>query len=126
MTTRHREPLPHDTTVVVRGGVMHIDDLRRNALITLRRHGFAGISVFAAVDTTLDELLAGPVYIPHAQIRTTTVGRLRDAAFELRRTLTLPYHYDIVLEDTDDDTLARLLGCFDEPQPNPHPRRPPA
>lgn len=123
--TRNHEPLPDDTMIIVRGGVMLIEDLRHNARITQRRHGFYGISVFAAVGMAVDELLAGPVYIPHAQIRTTTSGRLRAAGFELRRTLSLPYHYDIVLDDADEPTLARLLDCFEPPVTNPHPRRPP-
>jgi hypothetical protein len=123
--SRRDEPLPDDVTIIVRGGVMKIADLRRNALITQRRHGFYGISVFAAVDMTVEQLLVGAVYIPHRQIRTTTAGRVRAAGFPLRRTLILPYHYDIVLDDLDDPTFGRLLEHFEPPIDNPHPRRPP-
>lgn len=74
---------------------------------------------------TVEQLLTGPVYIPHAMICTSTVGRVHAAGFELRRTLRLPYHFDIVLGDVEDPTLSSVLACFDSPIRNPNPRRPP-
>lgn len=76
MIGREAEPPPDDTTVVVRGGVMHIEDLRRNVLITLRRHGFAGISVFAAVTASTNHSPTPIRDIHHDDPPLATVQRL--------------------------------------------------
>ncbi len=106
-------------------------------MVALRRTDVADLNARARARLVAAGQLTGPLWRSTGSssrpeigscvyaIRTTTVGTLRQVGFELRRTLTLLYHYDILLRDLDDETPVRLLGCFDEPRPNPHPRRPP-
>ncbi|MHB1987002.1 MAG: hypothetical protein ACYCSF_03310 [Acidimicrobiales bacterium] len=120
---RDEEP-PDDAVVVVRGGVMASDSVRRSAQASMQLYGFFGLSVFSAAGLTAAELVASvPELGPdrYRQVRTSTVGRLRSAGFPLVPTQDHP-HYDVVLPDLADPTLERLQTCFDPAVPNPSER----
>ena len=73
--------------------------------------------MFLALDASLDELCeAEPTLARYGKVRLSTAGRLRAAGFALLPTLARP-HYDIVLPDLAQATLARLEGSFDAPIP---------
>jgi hypothetical protein len=89
--------------------------------VNFDRHGFYGVSVFAAIGTTIAELVARtPELSPqrYKQLRSSTVGRLRTDGFPVLATHDWP-HFDIVLPDLEATTIARLIACFSEPFPNP-------
>lgn len=115
------EAPPDDTVVVVRGGLAAADSIRRTAEVSYTLHGFYGVSVFLAFDTTVEDLVRRtPEVSPdrYKQLRTTTVGAIRQADFELLATGEWP-HYDIVLADLGDETVERLRSCFGPPFANP-------
>jgi hypothetical protein len=109
-------------TLLIRGGPDTIDKLRRHCQRTARAWALdgrplLGISVFAVLDTSLEELLRRrftsfrAVYLP-------TAGRLAASDFELLPTGRRP-HYTVRLRSADDPELDQLLAALDTPQPNP-------
>ena len=115
------EDAPDDRTPVVRAGANGLspETLRRTATASELEFGFLGISVFLAVDATVEELCASLDELRrYSQIQESTAGRLRTAGFALLATHARP-HYDIVLPDLGESTLQRLRGCFTPPRPNP-------
>ena len=107
--------------VVVRGGLAAADSIRRTAEVSHALHGFYGVSVFLAFELTVEDLVRRtPELSPerYKQLRTTTVGQIRRASFELLASGEWP-HYDIVLADLDDGTIERLGHCFGPPFANP-------
>jgi hypothetical protein len=117
---RDEEP-PDETVVVVRGGLAAADSIRRTAEVSQAMHGFYGVSVFLAIELTVEELVRRtPELSPdrYKQLRTTTVGQIRGARFDLLATGDWP-HYNVVLADLDDETIERLGHCFGAPFPNP-------
>ena len=122
LALRGEEP-PEPTVVIVRGGEMVPDHVRRTAIRAFEEFGFYGVSVFAALDIDIAQLCARePQLSRYGKIRLSTVGRLRQERFALIPTLHRP-HFDLVLPDVSTDTLGRLEGVFDVPIPNPA-RRP--
>jgi hypothetical protein len=97
---------------------MEPDKVLRRALRDRGRLGRPGISVFAGhPESTIAELLVDAA-IPHGQYRRSTVGRIRAAGFEVRRTGSWP-HCTVYLTDAADEAQAQaLVDCFDEPEPN--------
>jgi hypothetical protein len=117
---RDEEP-PDDTVVVVRGGLAAADSIRRTAEVSQAIHGFYGVSVFLAIELTVEELVRRTAELSpdrYKQLRTTTVGQIRRARFDLLATGDWP-HYDVVLADLDEETIQRLGHCFGPPFPNP-------
>jgi hypothetical protein len=117
---RDEDP-PADAVIVVRGGVLSADSVRRTVERCRRQFGFLGVSVYSAVEMTLPQLISavpqiGPVR--YRQLRLSTFGALRSAGFPVWPTLAFP-HFSIVLPDVDDETLARLEATFGPPEPNP-------
>lgn len=107
--------------VVVRGGISAADSIRRTAAVSHVVHGFYGVSVFLAIELTVEELVRRtPELSPdrYRQLRTTTVGQIRQARFDLLATGDWP-HYDVVLADLEDETIERFGHCFGPPFPNP-------
>lgn len=115
------ERLPRESTIVVRGGSDTLDKLRRHAERTARAWSLdgkplLGISVFAALDMPLDDLLSQrfanfrAVYLP-------TAARLADHGFELLPTGQRP-HFTVQLQHASDAELGRLLSAFGDLQPN--------
>lgn len=118
---RAEQPLP-GTTIVVRGGRDTLDKLRGHAQRTARAWALdgqplLGISVFAVLGITLEELLARrfasfrTIYLP-------TAGDLREPGFELLATGQRP-HYTIRLRRADDHELEELLAALGAARPNP-------
>lgn len=115
---RDEEPLD-DVVVVVRGGEMRSDYVRRTATDAHDELGIYTVSVFVALDDPPQVLCAREPHLArYGKVRYTTLGRLRAAGFPLVPTLARP-HYDVVLPDVTDATLVRLDGCFDPPVTNP-------
>lgn len=115
---RAEEP-PEDTVVVIRGGEMTEEFVRRTATDAHDELGIYAVSVFLALDADVDALCsAEPFLVRYGKVRMSTVGRLRSEGFPLIPTLERP-HYDVVLPDLLPSTLERLDRCFDPPIPNP-------
>jgi hypothetical protein len=120
LSLRGEEP-PDDAIVVVRAGAHGLTDetLRRTATAAHDEFGFYGVSVFLALDVSVDELCAQNDFLRrYSMIQESTAGRLRLAGFALLATEARP-HFDVVLPSLDDDVLSRLRTCFDGPRPNP-------
>lgn len=118
ISVRDEDP-PDDAIVVVRGGAMRSEFVRRTATDAHAEYGIYSISVFLALDVDVDELCRGEPYLSrYGQVRTSSVERVRVAGFALIPTLGRP-HSDVVLPDLTDATLDRLDSCFDPPMPNP-------
>lgn len=120
LVLRHEEP-PADAIVIIRGGLLAHDSIVRTATTSFERHGFYGVSVFAAIGMTIEELVGRTPELGadrYKQLRRSTVGELRAAGFALLPTLEWP-HFDIVLPDVEESTLDRLVACFSEPFANP-------
>jgi len=70
-------------------------------------HGFYGVSVFLAIGMTVEELVTRTAELGPdrcKQLRTSTVGVLRSAGFQLLATGAWP-HFDVVLGDLGDRTI---------------------
>lgn len=110
---------PDDVVVVIRGGEMTGEFIRRTASDAHEELGIYAVSVFLTLDAAVEELCAlEPFLVRYGKVRLSTVGRLRARGFPLIPTLDRP-HYDIVLPDLDDPTLLRLDECFDPAVKNP-------
>lgn len=93
--------------------------LRRTAETSHEEYGFYGVSVFLAIDQTVDQLCASEDYLRrYSQIQESTAGRPRAAGFALLATEARP-RYDILLPGLDRVVLDRLRSCFGPPRPNP-------
>src|SRR5438105_355429 len=91
----------------------------RTATRSMNAFGFFGVSVFLALDQSAAELCRSLDQLSrYRQVRRSTVARLRAAGFALLATGGRP-HFDIVLADLDEETLARLDAAFDPPESNP-------
>jgi hypothetical protein len=110
---------PDDTVVVVRGGEMNSEFVRRTATRSFEEFGIWAVSVFVADGVAVvDVCRAVPDLERYGKIRLSTVGRLRTLGFALIPTLDYP-HFDVVLPDVEPTTLERLELGFDPPVPNP-------
>lgn len=118
IVVRDEEP-PDDAVVVVRGGTMNSEYVRRTATDSFDEFGVHTVSVFLALDAGADDLCRQrPELERYGKIRLSTAGRLRSLGFALVPTLERP-HSDVVLPDLADATLDRLELGFDQPIPNP-------
>lgn len=83
-------------------------------------YGAFTVSVEAVIDSTVDETCRTSPRIGerYGKIRVSTFGRLRSAGFAVIGTFGHP-HFDVLLPDTTERTIARLVACFDDPIPNP-------
>lgn len=113
------EQVPPDAAVVVRGGEMNGESVRRTAIGSHAEYGIFAVSVFVAFDVSVEQLCQErPELQRYRKVRLSTVDRLRSLGFALIPTLDRP-HYDVVLPDVDDITLDRLELGFDLPIVNP-------
>lgn len=119
-----REELPpDDAVVVVRGGEMNSDFVRRTATRSFEEVGVFTVSVFLALTESVEDLCRGVEDLErYGKVRMSTVGRLRALGFALLPTLASP-HFDVLLPDLEASTLDRLELGFDSPVPNPARRR---
>ena len=113
------EAVPEDAVVVVRGGQMNSDLVRRTATDAHDEFGLYAVSVFLVLDSSVEELCRDlPELQRYGKVRLSTVGRLRSLGFALLPTFDRP-HFDVVLPDLTDSTLDRLELGFDRPIANP-------
>ena len=82
---RDEEP-PNDATIVVRGGLLLAESIRRTAERCRREYGFLGLSVYGAVGMTVIELTStvpqiGPTR--YRQVRVSTFGAVRQTGFPI-------------------------------------------
>jgi len=114
------DALPDDA-FVVRGGVMNVRDLEVGAYTHYDMTGDYALSVFCVPGSTVEET-AIVAERPNAQIRVSTVGRIRGAGYEVTLSEPPPGHSDLHLpsppSDADWDTLRAHV--FDPPIPNPY------
>lgn len=115
-----RETVADDALIVVRGGELDLEWLRRDALRTFRRFGVYGVSVFAAPTQTALDQLARTVLVQWEVLVLMTAGTIRDSGLELSPTFRRP-HYTVILTDLDRDA-ARLAVCDNESVRNPYVR----
>lgn len=118
-------PSPHpasppalpDDALVVRGGHLNAQDLKRAVDTTHRRTGVWGVSTNAGTGVTVEELARR---LPHAVVRVSTVGRLRAAGWEARPTGRAP-HCTVYKRGAppDDEDIERLQAAFEPSRPNP-------
>lgn len=118
-----REDQPVDVVVVVRGGRDSIDKLRRHALRTARAWSLdgaplLGISVFGVLDRSLETLLRQR-FGSFRTVHLTSVGKLREAGFELIPTGLRP-HFTVRARTAEDEDLQRLLAVLGPARDNPH------
>jgi hypothetical protein len=118
---RAEQPLP-GTTIVVRGGRDTRDKLRGHAQRTARAwsldgHPLLGISVFAALGMSLEQLLARR-FASFRSIYLPTAAQLREHGFELLATGQRP-HYTVRLRRADDPELDELVAALGAARPNP-------
>ena len=80
-----REGLPpDDAVVVVRGGEMNSDFVRRTATRSFEEVGVSTVSVFLAVEESVEELCRSVEDLErYGTVRLSTVGRLRSLRFAL-------------------------------------------
>ncbi len=113
------EDAPDDAVVVVRGGEMNGDTVRRTATDAFDEFGIYAVSVFLALDVSVEQLCRDrPELQRYGKVRMSTAGRLRALGFAMIPTLDRP-HFDVVLPDLADATLDRLESGFDRPVLNP-------
>jgi hypothetical protein len=112
------EQPPDDAAVVLRGGVLGADGVRRAAERTFDLYAVFGISVEGVLDMTVQEACSSERVASYRRVRLSTFGRVRMAGFALLATFDRP-HFTLVLPDVSDFTLSRLDRCFDTPIPNP-------
>jgi hypothetical protein len=123
---RHAKPVSGipEEALVVRGGVIDVESLKRNALGTERdeRFGYLGISVFAGVGMSVEELVKvarvemGPKTLRNGKLSLSSGAEL--AGYESKNTMT-DHHYDIIVPDVSDETLTNVVECFNDPVRNP-------
>lgn len=114
---RSEEP-PDGDILVVRGGEMAIEDVRRTATRSQEDVGAYLVSCYATLDQELMDLCRHRNLFRYSKVRTSTFARLRAAGFALLPSHARP-HFDILLPDVVVITLQRLEDCFDPPIPNP-------
>ena len=117
-----KEKEPPSTTVLIRGGVDTRDKLRRHAKRTARAWSLdgkplLGISVFAALGSSLEDLLRRR-FASFRMVHLPTVARLARHGFHLLPTGQHP-HFTVRLSSADDSELERLRAALGNVQPNP-------
>ncbi|NBO67917.1 MAG: hypothetical protein EB144_03190 [Actinobacteria bacterium] len=113
-----KESPPDDAVVVIRGGNMMQESLRKSADASFYETGLYLISVFLVEEQKLDDVCARPELRRYRSIRTSSVGNLRATEFLLLATFQSP-HYDIALANLSDQNLLKLISCFSPAIRNP-------
>jgi hypothetical protein len=113
-----KETPPDDTVVVIRGGNMMLESLRKSAEASFRETGLYLISVFLVEEQELKDVCARPELRRYRSIRTSVVGELRATGLLLLATFQRP-HYDIALPNLTEEDLIKLINCFSPSIRNP-------
>lgn len=119
-----RDALPDNALVVVRGGLLESERLRRDATMAFVRFGEYGISVLAVADEAALDVIARTTLVQESVLTMMTVGAIRANDLELRPTFRRP-HYTVILPDLNADLL-RLIACENVVRDNPHYQSPEA
>lgn len=114
---RSEQP-PDDASVVLRAGVMSVDNVRRAAERTFGIYAVYGISVESVLDTTVQEACRGERVVGYRQVRLSTFGRVRGAGFALLATFDRP-HFTAVLADLSELTRGPPRRLLRRPDPEP-------
>lgn len=99
---RGGDELTDATAVAVRGGRLDPEQLQTDALRNHAIYGTYGISVFAARDLTVEELMQLSPLVRFDRVAVVTVGVLSAAGLRLEPTGRNPRHYDIAFDDLAD------------------------
>ena len=113
------QPLTDDT-VVIRLGLMRLQDLKASSQRSRTSQGFHALSFYGENGLAHDEV-AALAEKPHPQMRRSRVGILRQAGFEIQRSGRFPHLTIVFGAEPTEEQLERLLAAFDEAEPNPHP-----
>jgi hypothetical protein len=116
---RPDDQLSDDTVIVVRGGTLSGDDVRDDALAAFEVYGVYTISVFAILETTLDELAQRPPLVRFEELTVMTVGAIRQKGLGLVPTGRRKLHYSIAFDDLAVG-LGRLRSCEHRVVVNPY------
>ena len=114
---RNESP-PDNAVVVIRGGLMMLDSLRKSAEVSQKETGLYLISVFLSHEQNINAVCSRPELRRYKSIRTSNVGELRRTGFLLLATFQHP-HYDVALPNLVDETLINLIKCFSPATSNP-------
>lgn len=112
---RQSDPLPQDA-VLLRGGPLDFDQLRRSAYQPFKRgHGFYGISLYAfpGVSDAKEIFERSPLRYP--EVCVVTAREVREAGFEVRRTFEKSGHCSIVFPSEPSDEDVRMVMRLLEP-----------
>jgi hypothetical protein len=115
------EQVPAGTVFLARGGPDTVDRLLADARRTARRFSLdgqplLGISVAAALDVPLEELVGHVPFSRFARIYSPAADELQ--GFELLPTFRRP-HFTVRLKRADDAELGLLLAALGPVRPNP-------
>jgi hypothetical protein len=119
---RHIRPdaeLDDETTVVLRGGSLDHELLRIDAERNFEIYGAYGLSVFAAVNTSIDELAQQVPLVRFALLTLLRVGDLRAAGLHLEATGRNPRHYDIIVPELHSG-IETIVNCSHRTTDNPY------
>jgi len=108
----------HDETIVIRGGLMDFDDLRRAVDLCFDRRGIYGLSLAGEEGWSL-ERTAHEASIRNTRIRVSTVGRLRELGLEVVRSGRRPHLTLYFGHRPTEEELSLLDFAFDVPILNP-------
>ena len=114
---RDGDVLESGDIVVIRGGDLDPDILRADAARYYSIYGAYGISVFAVLDVTVDELAQ---QVPLVRFDRPSLLRVRDvlaAGMRLEPTGRNPRHYTVSFDDLEDG-VQRLVSCPYQVMPN--------
>jgi hypothetical protein len=94
-----------------------------NAYTHYDETGEYALSVCSLPTGDFDEV-ARVANLPNGQLRASTVGRIRQAGYEIVRSEPPPAHADLMLMgEPNDHDWETLRATFDPPVPNPYQRR---
>jgi hypothetical protein len=109
--------LPDGDVVLIRGGALDRAILRADALRYHDVYGSYGISVFAALGATLEEMSQQVPLVRFAHLTLLNSTDLRRIGFGLEPTGRNPRHYTVSFEDLEKG-LTQLVGCAHQVVPN--------
>jgi hypothetical protein len=116
---RPGDELSDDTVIVIRGGTLADVDVVDDALAAFEVYGVYAISVFALVDTTVDELAQEPPLVRFEWLTLMNAGAVRRAGLRLLPTGRRTLHHSIEFDDLQDG-VARLQSCEHRTVMNPY------
>lgn len=116
---REHAELDDETTVVLRGGSLNAKLLRVDAQRNFDIYGVYGLSVFATVNATIDELAQEIPLVRFALLTLLEVGELRAAGLNLEATGRNPRHFDITFAQLESG-IDRILNCRHRTTDNPY------